>query len=197
MAIDRKKIINDLAEIHLKSDADGLMPYFGVMLNRLPVSFWNLFSAKIINASGQDLFEAATGLLENAAAECGYNTGHGIINSTEFAAIVQPMIEDEKRDTIMGFFAVVTALGWGQAEVTELVPGERLVVRVQHYYEAELGNLVESKALVGCMFTGVCRALMDLVYGAKPYPDGLGEFQCKQTRGLEVGDPFGEFVVTR
>jgi hypothetical protein len=42
----------------------------------------------------------------------------------------------------------------------------------------------------------LCQAFFDLTY-ADPYPDGMDTFVCQQTKGIEVGDPYGEFVVTK
>jgi hypothetical protein len=42
----------------------------------------------------------------------------------------------------------------------------------------------------------VAAAFMDLAYG-EPYPDGMRTFQCEQVRGIETGDDYGEFLVTR
>jgi hypothetical protein len=46
------------------------------------------------------------------------------------------------------------------------------------------------------MIRGVSSAFFDLAYG-NPYPDGIYTFKCEQTKGIEAGDPFGEFVVTQ
>ncbi|MBW1782135.1 MAG: hypothetical protein JRL30_15525 [Deltaproteobacteria bacterium] len=47
------------------------------------------------------------------------------------------------------------------------------------------------------MIQGVSAAFMDIAYGDKPYPDGMGTFKCEQTKGIEIGDDYGEFLVTR
>ena len=47
---------------------------------------------------------------------------------------------------------------------------------------------------------GVCVAFMDLAYGGDYDPTGktgLRTFQCEQTKGIECGDEYGEFVVTK
>jgi hypothetical protein len=45
------------------------------------------------------------------------------------------------------------------------------------------------------MIRGVSAAFFELAYAAA-YPDGMGTFTCEQVAGIEVGDKFGEFVVT-
>ncbi|MCK5127390.1 MAG: hypothetical protein KAR42_14135 [candidate division Zixibacteria bacterium] len=193
MAIDRNKVINDLSQLKVRGDNNGLIPAFGVLVQQLPANFWNGFSEKILDAAGDDLADAAEGLLENAAAECGYHTGYGIITSEEFNSVVGPMIEEKPEDILHGAYGVFTAWGWANAEITELVPGEKMVVRAYDYYEADVKN---PKRPFAYMIRGVSRAFMDLAY-SKPYPDGFGKFACEQTKAIEKGDKFAEFVVTK
>lgn len=193
MSINRAKVIDDLSQLKVRGDANGLIPAFGVLVNQLPAGFWNNFSKAIMQAAGDDLAEAAGGLLENAAAECGYHTGYGIITSDEFNSVVGPMIEKKPDDVLHGAYAVFTAWGWANSEVIELVPDEKMVIRAYDYYEAECGQKKDGWAY---MIKGVSRAFMDLAY-SKPYPDGYGKFKCVQTKGIEMGDKYGEFVVTR
>jgi len=139
---------------------------------------------------------AAQGLLVNAAHECGYHTGYGIITSEEWDAICSPMIEDAPADVLHAAFAVFTAWGWAKSEVVEIIPGEKMVVRAYDYYEADVvdrGALTDRSAY---MIQGVSAAFMDLAYG-EAYPNGLRTFKCEQVKGIECGDDYGEFVVTR
>ncbi len=193
MPINREKIISDLSQIKFRGNAEGLIPAFGVAVNQFPAEFWNRFSERILNAAGDDLYEAAEGLLENAAAECGYHTGHGIITSEEFTAVVGPMIEHVPEDVLHGAYCVFTAWGWADSEIVELIPNEKMVVRAHNYYEADVKN---PRKYFAYMVRGVSRAFMDLAY-SDPYPKGFGKFKCVQTKGIEKGDPYGEFVVTR
>lgn len=196
MTIDRNKAVNDLSQLRFKGNSEGLIPGFGVLVNQLPADFWNMFSAKIIQAAGKELHDDAAGLLENAAAECGYHTGWGIINSEEFKAIVGPMIQKMPEDVLHGAFAVLTAWGWANSEIVELVPGERMVIRAPGYYEADIVKQFKPTRPSAFLLKGICRAFMDIAY-SKPYPNGLGAFSCEQTKAIELGDPYGEFVVTK
>ncbi len=199
MAIDRNKAVSDLSKIQIKGDNDGLIPAFGVLVNQLPASFWNLFSVKILDAAGDDLYDDAAGLLENAASECGYHTGWGIINSEEFKSVVSPMINEKTalQDTLDGAYAVFTAWGWAKAEIVELIPGEKMVVRAYDYYEADIKDTFKPKKPFAYMIKGVCRAFMDIAYGKEQYPNGHGTFKCEQIKAIELGDEYGEFVVTK
>ncbi len=193
MAIDRKKVIGELSQLKVQGNTEGLIPAFGVLVNQLPADFWNSFSEKILDAAGDDLQDAAEGLLENAASECGYHTGFGIITSEEFDSVVGPMIENKPEDVLHGAYGVFSAWGWANSEIVELVPDEKMVVRAYDYYESDVNK---PKKHFGYMIRGVSRAFMDLAYGDE-YPNGHGKFKCEQTKGIELGDKYGEFVVTK
>jgi hypothetical protein len=197
MAIDRKAAVRHLSEIKVKGNQDGLILAFGVLIQFLPTNFWNTFSEKLLKkADSPERLESIERALENAAAECGYHTGWGIINSEEFRSVIGPMTKDIPEDTLHGAFAVLTAWGWADAEITELVPGTRMVIRSNGYYESEIADTFQTARPVAFMLKGICRAFMDIAYG-KPYPEGLNTFTCAQVKSIELGDPYGEFVVTK
>ena len=196
MAINRKEIIRSMSQIKIEGNENGLIPAFGVLVNQMPASFWNNFAELVCETVSEDLREAAQFLLMNAANECGYHTGYGIITSEEWKAVVAPMVEKVPEDILYGAFAVFTAWGWAKSEIVELVPGEKMVVRAYDYYESDVVEHGISNRMSAYMIRGVAAAFMDLAYG-KPYPDGFGTFQCDQIKGIECGDEYGEFVVTK
>ncbi len=196
MAIDRKKIIELMSEVKAQGNDDGLIPAFNVLVNALPAAMWNNFADLLINSVSEDMVEPAQYLLMNAANECGYHTGYGIITSEEWKAVVEPMIENAPEDVLHGAFAVFTAWGWAKSEIVELVPGEKMVVRAYDYYESDIVDQGKSDLMSAYMIQGVCSAFMDLAYG-NPYPDGFRTFACQQVKGIECGDDYGEFVVTK
>lgn len=200
MAIDRKRIIAALSKIDVVGNEEGLIPGFNVFVNQLPAEFWNAFAERLTYKVPPDLKETAEWLLVNAAHECGYHTGYGIITSEEWNAVVAPMIEKVPEDILHGAFAVFTAWGWAKSEIVELVPGERMVVRAYNYYEADSTAVGKSSKKSAYMIRGVCAAFMDLAYGGDYDPtgkSGLNTFACEQVKGIECGDDYGEFVVTR
>ncbi len=199
--IDRKQIIRDMARVveGIQGNQDGVIPAFNVFVQQLPIGFWNGFSERLTRTVPKDLQESAEWLLVNAARECGYHTGYGIITSDEWNAVVQPMVEGPE-DTLRGAFAVLTAWGWAKADIIELTPGESMTVRAYDYYEADVVGYGASTKLSGYMLRGICGAFMDLAYGGPYDPtgaSGMGTFTCVQTKGIECGDDYGEFVVTR
>jgi hypothetical protein len=200
MAIDRKRIVASLARIETAGNQEGLIPAFGVYVNQLPASFWNSFAERLTRRVGGELTEAAEFLLINAAHECGYHTGYGIITSDEWRAVVAPMVETVPEDVLHGAFAVLTAWGWAKSEVVDLAPGDRMVVRAYDYYESSVVTYGAAKKRGAYMLRGICAAFMDLAYGGPYDPSGktgLRTFASAQTKGIECGDEYGEFVVTR
>ncbi len=195
MAIDREKAISDLSKIKVSGNSDGLIPVFGVLVNFLPINFWNSFSEKLLESAGDDYYDEVEMGLEQAAAECGYHTGWGIINSDEFNSIVGPMIEKVPEDILHGAYAVLSAWGWAYSEIIELVPGKKKIVRAYQYYESSISDTLNVKKPCAYMLLGITRAFMDLAYG-KQYPEGFGTFKSKQVKGIEVGDEYAEFIVT-
>jgi hypothetical protein len=199
MAIDRKRIIEALSKVSVCPTDEGLIPAFNVFVNQFPAALWNSFAERLTRQVGTDLLPAAEYLLVNAAHECGYHTGYGIITSEEWTAVVGPMIEQVPEDVLHGAFAVFTAWGWAKAEVVELVPGKKMVVRAYDYYEADSTAFGATRKPSAYMIRGICSAFMDLAYGGSydaTGKTGLNTFDCAQTKGIECGDDYGEFVVT-
>ncbi|HNX97424.1 MAG TPA: hypothetical protein PKK12_07075 [Candidatus Aminicenantes bacterium] len=202
MAIQREKIIADMSKVKAAANPDGLIPAFNVLVNQLPADFWNEFSRTMVDSVEPGVREAIEGLLVNAAHECGYHTGYGIITSKEWDAVVKPMVRSVE-DILHGAFAVFTAWGWADAEIVDLVPGQRMVVRARDYYEADIAQAYpgnRAPRCMGYMVCGVSAAFMDLAYGGEYDPTGqrgLYTFHGRQTKGIERGDECGEFVIER
>ena len=200
MAILRDQVIDNMSQVKAVGNNDGLIPAFNVYVQQLPGKFWNGFAERLTRSVDPDTLEAAEWLLVNAAHECGYHTGYGIITSDEWNSMVAPQVKDVPEDILHGAFAVFTAWGWAKSEIVELVPNEKMVVRAYDYYESDVVSYGTSQKPSAYMIRGVCAAFMDLAYGGDYDPTGktgLRTFQCQQTKGIECGDEYGEFVVTR
>lgn len=197
MAIDGTKIIHAVMEGSRIRESKGIIPLFGVYLSLFSVHYYNRLSFAFEKKMGPSLETEAENLLIKAAQECGYATFQGIRNSWEWDEIVQPMI-DHKEDQIMGFAAVSTAFGWGDLTVEELIPQERLVLRVSDSYEAEgylhdYGRASKGKCY---MLRGVAGAFMDLIYG-ESYPDGCFTFLAAEPICRAKGDSYCEFIARK
>jgi len=199
MSVDRNVVIDAMSQVKSESNDEGLIPAFNVLVTQAPTSRWNNFADLITNSVDPELKPAAEALLENAAHECGYHTGYGIITSEEFDAICNPMIQNPPEDVLHAAFAVFTAWGWAKSEVVELIPGEKMVVRAYDYYESDVVQRGTLNGPCAYMIQGVSAAFMDLAYGGEYDPSGqtgMRTFKCEQVKGIECGDEYGEFVVT-
>ena len=74
-----------------------------------------------------------------------------------------------------------------------------MVVRAYDYYEADVVKYGKAEKMSAYMIAGVSAAFMELAYAGKYDPAGkpIGTFTCKQVKGIECGDTYGEFVVTK
>ncbi len=201
MAIDRKKIIEEMSKVSVESNEEGIIEGFNVMVNQLPAAFWNSFAERLTRKSSPEMMEATEFLLVNAAQECGYHTGYGIITSEEWNKIVAPMIEKVPEDILYGAYAVFSAWGWANAEVVELIPNEKMIIRAYNYYESDVIKFGKSNKMSAYMIRGVSAAFMALAYcgeyNSKKAKDLIHTFKCDQVKGIECGDEYGEFIVTK
>ncbi|MDD3293198.1 MAG: hypothetical protein PHG20_00720 [Geobacteraceae bacterium] len=192
MTVMRDTVVKSLAKITVQGDENGLIPEYEVLVNLLPVKLLNTFSERIMAAAPPEMKAKVEEGLVRAAYECGYHTGCGIITSDIFNDVVLPMVTEGEKDILRGAYAAFTAWGWAKSGIVQLKEGEKMIIRAYDYYEADSGG----EGLRGFMLRGLSQAFFDLAY-AEPYPDGMDTYVCHQTKGIEVGDPYGEFIVTK
>lgn len=192
MTVMRDTVVKSLAKITVQADENGLIPEYEVLVNLLPVSLLNTFSERLLKAAPAEKKAEIEAGLVRAAYECGYHTGCGIITSEIFSDVVLPMVTEGEKDILRGAYAAFTAWGWAKSGIVQLKEGEKMVIRAFDYYDSDSG----CDGLSGFMLRGLSQAFFDLAY-AEPYPDGMDTYKCVQTKGLEVGDQYGEFVVTK
>ncbi len=197
-AMDRMKNVNALLAGTPQADQSGAVSAFGLGLVELPAFLWTSFSEKLMRAvrEARPESEDAESLLENAAARFAYHAGRGIFASPEFRAVAGASVDDGPEALLNAAFCLAAAWGWADAEIVTLHPKESMVVRARAYAEAALADTMSVTRPSAPGFRGICRAFMDLAYGAQ-FPDGFGSYACRQTLALELGDAYGEFIVTR
>ncbi|MGV8042715.1 MAG: hypothetical protein AB2L07_22565 [Thermoanaerobaculaceae bacterium] len=192
MTVMRDQVVKQLVQVEAKPNEDGLIPAFNVLVNQLPWTFWNTVAERMMAITPPDRKAAMETALVNCAYECGYHTGFGIVTSPEFESVVTPMVTEGAKDVLRGAFAVFTAWGWAKSGIVQIKEGESMTIRAVDYYEADSGG----EGRRAYMIRGVSAAFMELAYAA-PYPNGMNTFKSEQTRGMEAGDQFGEFAVTK
>ena len=192
MTVMRDTVVKSLAKVKVQVDENGLIPEYDVLVNLLPVNLLNTFSERMMAAAPAEKKAVVEEGLVRAAYECGYHTGCGIITSDIFNDVVLPMVTEGEKDILRGAYAAFTAWGWAKSGFVQLKEGEKMVIRTNDYYEAES----QGEGLRAYMIRGLSQAFFELTY-SDPYPDGMDTFVCQQTKGIELGDPYGEFVVTK
>lgn len=192
MTVMRDTVVKSLAKVKVQGDENGLIPEYDVLVNLLPVNLLNTFSERMMAAAPAEKKAVVEEGLVRAAYECGYHTGCGIITSDIFNDVVLPMVTEGEKDILRGAYAAFTAWGWAKSGIVQLKEGEKMVIRANDYYEAES----QGEGLRAYMIRGLSQAFFELTY-SDPYPDGMDTFVCQQTKGIELGDPYGEFVVTK
>jgi predicted hydrocarbon binding protein len=197
VAIDGTKITHAVMEGSRIRESKGIIPLFGVYLSLFSTHYYNQLSFDFEKRMGPRRQEESKSLLISAAHECGYATFEGIRNSPEWEQVVAPMIES-KEDEIRGFAAVAVAFGWGDLEIVEIIPDEKLRIRVNDSYEARgyLEKYGRAKSEKCYMLRGVAAAFMDLSY-AGDYPDGYSTFVAEEPMCRAKGDPYCEFIATK
>jgi hypothetical protein len=172
------------------ADESGTISVFGVKLAELPSCLWSTYAEKLMGTCS-----SAERMLEDAAARFAYDASRVIMESTEFrsAAGLKPA---DGAGALHSLFALAAAWGWADAEITALQAPEGMTVRARTYAEAEIADMRRMTSPAAYALRGVCRAFMDLAFGGA-YPGGFGTYACRQSFGLELGDPYGEFIVTR
>ncbi len=216
--IDENTIKEAMSKLSLEPDENGLLPMFDVYLTRLFADYYN----KVCNAfmdefrkesNDPEVLTAARNLLIEAAHLCGFNTFGGIVQSQEWESIVMPMIES-REDWIYGMVAIINSIfGWGEWKITELIPNEKLVLRVENGFECDY--YLRTRGVTAkdgqCYLTaGTTAALMNLVYyGEIENMPNLDEefyqklfhfengFYTMETKCRCKGDEYCEFLVKR
>jgi predicted hydrocarbon binding protein len=213
MAIDERAIIEAVSGLDIAGNDEGLIPAFGLYLTRHLADYYNRISfatARRLERDGE-LVDDARALLVEAGHTCAFNTFGGIMKSAEWDAVVRPMLES-REDWVRGMVAVVNTLGWGRWRVKELAPNEKLVIAIEHSYEAAgwLRDYPVSEHPRCYLAAGGVAGLMNLLYvgdiTAAPVLDGAyyvqlfrsGErFTAHETHCRARGDAHCEIVATR
>lgn len=211
--VDENAIVGALAQMPIAGNEEGLIPAFGVVLTRMCADYYNRISFEFENQIEKATGEKSLGalLLVEAGHNCAFNTFGGIMKSDEWAGLIQPMCQT-REDWVHGIVAVVNALGWGIWRVQELVPNQRLVVRIDNGYEANgfMAMYKESSTPRSYLATGGAAGIMNLIYHmditqkpvlSEEYYEkaftAAGAFSATQTRCRTMGAGFDEFVVER
>jgi hypothetical protein len=213
--VDERAIVSAVGTLPLNGNEQGFIPAFGVILTRMYADYYNKvsyrFEQALQRAFGDEASDIAAPLLIEAGHVCAFNTFGGIMQSDEWGAVVQPML-DTREDWLHGIVGVINALGWGKWSIQELAPNEKLVMDIHGSYESTgyrkyFGEASSCKCYLA---TGGVAGLMNLLYHvditARPAltPEfyatsfsGDNSFGAEETMCVSKGDPHCRIVASR
>lgn len=199
MAIARKPSSHVIARIESGRFSQVVPPYGG-SVEQLPASFWRRFAEALDEPATDAALQPEEWLLQEAAHSFAYHVGSEIIRSNGWMPFITPLDSERAndQDVLHAVFAALGGFGLDECDIVDLVPFERLKIRIYSY-----GRASEAQPAThpdGFIVRGVLAAIMDLAYGApfeSPNPAAWRMFDCRQTRFMEHGDPCDEFVATR
>jgi len=185
MVIDHVKIREGVLSLGLVGDPDkGLLRSFGVILANNPVDYLVGREQDFIRLLGDSARPMAEKVLIDAAQWCANATFGGIMNSAEWAGLVEPMIANT-RDRFEGLVAITNVLGWGHISDWKLDEAtQQLTFQVDHsyYVKAWVDKYGPSERPICYMWTGVAGGYLDLLFGKKVH-----EFQGQEVECVAAG----------
>jgi hypothetical protein len=114
--VDYDGILAAVSGLPLVGDAHGTIDAFGVHLTRHFANYYNRISFEFLHRLsreyGEEGLAAASETLIEAGRVCAFNTFGGIMQSTEWNALIRPGLAS-REDWVHGMVAVVNAFGWG------------------------------------------------------------------------------------
>lgn len=197
--VNEQGIIDAVVGLPIFGNDQGLIPAFSVYLANTPADFYNLMCLNFVKEmTAKNLFSTAQRLLITDAEVCGMNTFRGIMNSAEWAGLIQPMIK-ETRDIIFALVALSNALGWGDWHIKEHVGSEDLTLESLNGYEAYGYSeyIGEAKSPQCFMLTGVAAGLMELVYGKGSIQERFGTYLPAEKACIACGQASCTFSISK
>ena len=192
MAVDSQKIMDGILGMGLRGDPEtGLLRAFGVILAINTVDFLVDRELEYLKEY-PDALEMVEKSLIDAAQWCDYATFGGMMKSTAWADLCEPMISN-KRDRLEALHAVQNCLGWGKISGYEFDEEKRhykMIVEHSYYVDNYLKANGVSETARCYMWTGVAAGNMDLILGNKVHDFEAVEVKC----GCK-GDDRCEYIV--
>jgi hypothetical protein len=196
-----RKAVEAIARIETKG-CPRVCPAYGGSVERLPAAFWARFEESLNGSNAEEVLEAAEWSLMQAAHDLGYDTGYDVFRSEGARSLAPALDLDEAsaRDALHATFAGLSGIGLDDCEIVELVPSERFVLRVYGYWGLLVPGPGRTRRRGTLVVRGLCAAVMEIAYGSprrEAAGGDCGAFTCRQSRSVERGDLFDEFVTTR
>ncbi len=213
--VDYIGIRNALINMPMEGDENGVIDAFGVLVTKMYSNYYCLISYRFLKQMsakyGADGIQIVEMLLTESGHVCAFNTFGGIMQSAEWYGLIFPMLKN-REDWVHGIVAVINALGWGKWEVKELIPNQKLVIRVYSGYESNsyLEKYNTSQSPVSFLAKGGTAGIMNLVYEVditekksltQEFYNSIltnpNKFISTQSKCRAKGDDYDEFISLR
>jgi hypothetical protein len=196
-----RKAAEAIARIETKG-CPRVSPPYGGTLERLPAAFWERFEESLNGSGAEEALDAAEWSLMRAAHDLGYDAGLEVVGAANTRRLLRPLQVDPSSalEALHATFCALSGIGADDCEIVELVPFERLVLRVYGYWGLLVPSPGRNRRRGTLVVRGLCAALMDVAYGIAYDECGChdaGTYLCRQSRSVGRGDTFDEFVATR
>ncbi len=188
MAIDHDKIREGVLNLGLVGDPDsGLLRAFGVILANNPVDYLVDRELEFIKLLGESAKPMAEKVLIDAAQWCANATFGGIMDSPEWAGLVEPMIGNTA-DKFEGLVAITNVLGWGHISDWKLDEEKQELqfeVDYSYYVKNYIDKYGKADNPICYMWTGVAGGYLDLLFGSKVHEFTGTEVNCGAVSGKD------------
>jgi V4R domain len=190
--VDYEGIYQALSTSPLLEDNEGIITAFGVNLTWHYANYYNRISFEFLHRmlsldeeNSGELYSLTRDVLVEAGHVCAFYTLGGIMESTEWDALIRPKLSS-REDWVHGIVAVINSLGWGRWQVIE-VSEERAEFAIENDYES-VGYLAaygRSSRPVSFLAQGGVSGIMNLVYlgDISSRPELTDEFYTRLMKG--------------
>jgi hypothetical protein len=196
-----RKASEAIARIETKG-CPRVSPPYGGTVDRLPAAFWEWFEESLNGSNAEEMLDACEWSLMQSAHDMGYDAGLEVFRAVGAKTLAPALEIDEAcgSHALHATFCALSGIGVDDCEVVEFVPFERLVLRVYGYWGLLVPGPGRNRRRGTLVVRGLCAAVMDVAYGDHRRESGRAEvagFICRQSRSVERGESFDEFVATR
>lgn len=212
--VDYEGIYTALVGMPIHGDERGIISAFGVYLTRMYANYYNRISFELLKEleriAGDEGIDIAETLLVEAGHVCAFNTLGGIMLSTEWYALIKPMLKT-KEDWVHGIVAAVNAFGWGRWQIKSLSESEAVFLIHDDYESCGYINMYgTAKRNISFLVKGGVAGIMDLIYigHIENKPEltpafyntlfkGENSYKVESLSSKAMGDEFTSFRVYR
>jgi hypothetical protein len=214
--VDYGAIREALINMPIEGNEDGLIEAFGVLLTRHYANYYTLISVRVMLSMKEEFGDEGVNIVKDLLIEaghvCAFNTLGGIMESSEWDALIKPMIS-KKDDWLHGILACSNAMGWGLWSLHKLdVENVSSFYALSAYESNSYAEILPEgfDFSTACFVSGGMAGIMNLIYHGdittmpelnENYYNNVfktkGRFKAKQVKSRNMGDKMDAFALKR